>query len=95
MSQKIGRNDPCPCGSGKKYKQCCASSGAADEREEKGHDGAVKRAIDWLMSRRRTGVASVARMEAEGRNPGGVGATSKMFSRCMTPGFRYASSGLQ
>ena len=20
--QKIGRNDPCPCGSGKKYKQC-------------------------------------------------------------------------
>ncbi|MDD4705844.1 MAG: preprotein translocase subunit SecA [Bacilli bacterium] len=22
-SQKIGRNEPCPCGSGKKYKQCC------------------------------------------------------------------------
>ena len=21
--QKIGRNDPCPCGSGKKYKNCC------------------------------------------------------------------------
>lgn len=21
--QKIGRNDPCPCGSGKKYKKCC------------------------------------------------------------------------
>ncbi|MGL5564665.1 MAG: SEC-C metal-binding domain-containing protein [Plesiomonas sp.] len=20
--QKIGRNDPCPCGSGKKYKHC-------------------------------------------------------------------------
>lgn len=20
---KIGRNDPCPCGSGKKYKNCC------------------------------------------------------------------------
>ena len=20
---KIGRNDPCPCGSGKKYKHCC------------------------------------------------------------------------
>ena len=23
--QKIGRNDPCPCGSGKKYKNCCLS----------------------------------------------------------------------
>ena len=22
-SDKVGRNDPCPCGSGKKYKQCC------------------------------------------------------------------------
>ncbi len=22
-SRKVGRNDPCPCGSGKKYKQCC------------------------------------------------------------------------
>ena len=24
-SKKIGRNDPCPCGSGKKYKHCCGS----------------------------------------------------------------------
>jgi len=23
-SPKVGRNDPCPCGSGKKYKKCCA-----------------------------------------------------------------------
>lgn len=23
VEKKIGRNDPCPCGSGKKYKQCC------------------------------------------------------------------------
>lgn len=23
MQPKIGRNDPCPCGSGKKYKKCC------------------------------------------------------------------------
>ncbi|MGP8846724.1 SEC-C metal-binding domain-containing protein, partial [Enterobacter hormaechei] len=23
VDAKVGRNDPCPCGSGKKYKQCC------------------------------------------------------------------------
>jgi len=23
MNKKIGRNDPCSCGSGKKYKNCC------------------------------------------------------------------------
>ncbi len=27
---KIGRNDPCPCGSGKKYKKCCAATASAD-----------------------------------------------------------------
>ena len=26
-SDKIGRNDPCPCGSGKKYKNCCLKEG--------------------------------------------------------------------
>jgi len=26
--QKIGRNDPCPCGSGKKYKKCCGAGTA-------------------------------------------------------------------
>ena len=25
-TQKIGRNDPCPCGSGKKYKKCCGGA---------------------------------------------------------------------
>ncbi|MCM1340016.1 MAG: SEC-C metal-binding domain-containing protein [Muribaculaceae bacterium] len=25
-TQKIGRNDPCPCGSGKKYKKCCGAA---------------------------------------------------------------------
>ena len=26
---KVGRNDPCPCGSGKKYKQCCEKKASA------------------------------------------------------------------
>ena len=25
VKEKIGRNDPCPCGSGKKYKNCCGT----------------------------------------------------------------------
>ena len=23
VDKKVGRNDPCPCGSGKKHKKCC------------------------------------------------------------------------
>ena len=34
-AQKVGRNDPCPCGSGKKYKKCCgASDSDADDANE-------------------------------------------------------------
>ena len=25
VENKIGRNEPCPCGSGKKYKKCCGA----------------------------------------------------------------------
>jgi len=35
---KIGRNDPCPCGSGRKYKKCCGANeetGKADESADK------------------------------------------------------------
>ena len=32
-ADKVGRNDPCPCGSGKKYKKCCGRT-SADKDEE-------------------------------------------------------------
>jgi len=30
-ASKVGRNDPCPCGSGKKYKNCCLREGLSPE----------------------------------------------------------------
>ncbi len=32
-TEKVGRNDPCPCGSGMKYKKCCGANGADDGEE--------------------------------------------------------------
>ncbi|PJD97836.1 MAG: hypothetical protein CK425_01520 [Parachlamydia sp.] len=32
MDQKLGRNDPCSCGSGKKYKNCCLIKPAAPKK---------------------------------------------------------------
>ena len=32
---KVGRNDPCPCGSGKKYKRCCIDADRSREREDR------------------------------------------------------------
>lgn len=48
MAHKVNRNDPCPCGSGKKYKKCCMlkerdlSAVRADNRE------IVQEAINWV-----------------------------------------------
>ena len=30
-AEKVGRNDPCPCGSGKKYKKCCGRVSGSDD----------------------------------------------------------------
>ena len=30
-SERVGRNEPCPCGSGKKYKQCCGKPGGSEQ----------------------------------------------------------------
>ncbi|WP_420819247.1 SEC-C metal-binding domain-containing protein [Paludisphaera borealis] len=27
LHEKLGRNDPCPCGSGRLFKKCCRNSG--------------------------------------------------------------------
>jgi hypothetical protein len=45
---KIGRNDPCPCGSGQKYKKCCLVQHnlfASRRREE---EQAIQTALSWL-----------------------------------------------
>ncbi|ABW25457.1 SEC-C metal-binding domain-containing protein [Acaryochloris marina] len=30
LQEKLGRKDPCPCGSGRKFKHCCMQSGRFD-----------------------------------------------------------------
>jgi preprotein translocase subunit SecA len=34
-TEKIGRNEPCPCGSGKKYKKCCGREAFETSKEER------------------------------------------------------------
>ena len=33
-NHKVGRNEPCPCGSGKKFKNCCMGNGKFDGTRE-------------------------------------------------------------
>ena len=46
---KIGRNDPCPCGSGKKYKHCCLQREAAAKSEVISRDRAMDAMMDKLL----------------------------------------------
>jgi hypothetical protein len=51
-----GRNDPCPCGSGKKYKYCCMRQQEVTTTVHKNpHDGAIETVLNWLQSRHRKG----------------------------------------
>lgn len=57
---KVGRNDPCPCGSGKKFKKCCGKE-TTEAVVEEGKDGGVGRAIEWLTSRHGKAVKAAVR----------------------------------
>ncbi len=49
--KRVGRNDPCPCGSGRKYKKCCLRKDRADEaarREAAGPDVDETGLDEWL-----------------------------------------------
>jgi len=43
---KVGRNDPCPCGSGKKYKKCCLAKDEAATRQSAQERARVVRAVE-------------------------------------------------
>ena len=65
MNHKIGRNDPCPCGSGKKYKQCCGKPEAPVAPPADSHEGAVERAVAWLALHHRKAFAAALEEEID------------------------------
>jgi tetratricopeptide (TPR) repeat protein len=53
MVTKIGRNDPCPCGSGKKYKQCCEQTGVKMQAAPTGFN--AQQALQTAMAQHQAG----------------------------------------
>ncbi len=47
---KVGRNDPCPCGSGKKYKHCCLRGETATKSQVISRDRAWQMLMDELLN---------------------------------------------
>ena len=58
---KPGRNDPCPCGSGNKYKKCCLAKEEAVEREQLA-EAEAKRAAPHRLHVREVRAAIAARL---------------------------------
>ena len=52
---KVGRNDPCPCGSGKKYKDCHEKEGSA-YLEKLAHEGEKKQLKELRQALKKKGV---------------------------------------
>lgn len=63
---KPGRNDPCPCGSGNKYKKCCLTKEEAVERERiaEEQDKREERATARRLELRQMSAAVAARLAA-------------------------------
>ena len=51
MSKKIGRNDPCPCGSGKKFKKC-HGSGSEYSSQKAARDKLVMDRMEAMIKQR-------------------------------------------
>jgi hypothetical protein len=65
MTTKVGRNEPCPCGSGKKYKNCCGKAVVQNLQSAQAHDEAVPRAMAWLAQHHRKAFAAALQQEIE------------------------------
>lgn len=62
----VGRNEPCPCGSGRKFKQCCYESEQSAEIERKRQVSAIRLALDWLYECFPAACARAVRWECYG-----------------------------
>ena len=71
VSSGIGRNDPCPCGSGKKYKKCCLLAASGPAGRAGGHNDAAEAFSQGnaLLKRRNLKGAAVAYKKAIASNP--------------------------
>lgn len=77
MSQKVGRNDPCPCGSGKKYKSCCLKNTSAAGVKPRGHKLKAK----WLNAPEAPNLMERTFGEA-------ISSTGKVFDTCKDEEFK-------
>lgn len=84
---QISRNAPCPCGSGKKYKQCCltALDTLVHESEPKSHDGAVSKVLAWLFTHHRKGMqVALDRLLAQLLSPQEIKSLAKLDGQTLT-----------
>ncbi len=82
---KVGRNDPCPCGSGKKYKKCCGNTVQSPARAKissEGRTDALRTASPTISSAqvRSLAVSDLPRLDPERMSTGAVIALFKVAS---------------
>lgn len=51
MVRKVQRNDPCPCGSGKKYKKCCMQRQRDLDSERINRREGIRKSLGWISHR--------------------------------------------
>ena len=62
MASQIGRNDPCPCGSGKKYKKCCLATDVSEVRTET--EVNIQQEAKYVINRALDGDARLVKLDS-------------------------------
>jgi hypothetical protein len=88
--RRLGRNDPCHCGSGRKYKQCCLAKDEAAEREARAK-AAEKAAAEPAPSTETQKAAPHATPRHATRQPWKGHTNTRGFQKVSTP--RKVGSG--
>ena len=72
---KVGRNDPCPCGSGRKYERCCQARDAGAEGSRR------DRPLGFVAGRPYVEAQALALMDKAHGDAGQMGRCGRVWSR--------------
>ena len=78
---KVGRNDPCPCGSGKKYKRCCMEKHEQARKSTPGEQTADFAEKQQEQERLVDRIEKAFGLHASGKNEEAIGSASKLLKK--------------
>ncbi len=83
MTHALGRNEPCPCGSGRKYKHCCGKAAADASAPKRPLPDVARAGVLSDLARQNPGKDPLAALESAGRSSPGDARVHYLLGRAL------------